>query len=161
MTYHAYAYARARAGIFHRLSIMNIVRVRVRAREGWGLCITPESTLSPMPGFVFLLAMFGSFLLPVHNSPAALAADEIWVQKKRVVSDAPEAWFLGCSFMDFSLCFYLKTLPTSAGQGRLKLRKTSLNGTIRNVKSSLTWEIGDSVAYNIWYFRIGERLVDL
>jgi hypothetical protein len=30
----------------------------------------------------------------VHNSPAAPAADEIRVQKKRVVSDAPEAWFL-------------------------------------------------------------------
>ena len=35
-----------------------------------------------------LLAMSGSFLLPVHNSPAAPAADEIRVQKKRVVSDA-------------------------------------------------------------------------
>ena len=36
-----------------------------------------------------LLPMSGSFLLVVHNSPAALAADEIRVQKKkRVVSDA-------------------------------------------------------------------------
>jgi hypothetical protein len=51
--------------------------------------------------------MSGSFLLPVHNSPAALAADEIWVQKKRVVSDAPEAWFWGCCFMDFSLFLFL------------------------------------------------------
>jgi hypothetical protein len=50
--------------------------------------------------------MSGSFLLPVHNSPATLAADEIRVQKKRVVSDAPEAWFGGCCFMDFSLVFY-------------------------------------------------------
>ena len=52
-----------------------------------------------------LLAMSGSFRLPVHNSPATLAADEIRVQKKRAVSDAPEAWFLSCSFMDFSLVF--------------------------------------------------------
>jgi hypothetical protein len=50
-------------------------------------------------------AIFGSFLCFL-NSPAALAADEIWVQKKRVVSDAPEAWFGGCCFMDFSLVFY-------------------------------------------------------
>ena len=35
-----------------------------------------------------LLAMSGSFLRVVHNSPAAPAADEIRVQKKRVVSDA-------------------------------------------------------------------------
>jgi hypothetical protein len=59
-----------------------------------------------MPGVVFfLLAIFGSFLC-CFNSPAALAAGEIWVQKKRVVSDAPEAWFWGCCFMDFSLVFY-------------------------------------------------------
>jgi hypothetical protein len=32
--------------------------------------------------------MLGSFLLVVHNSPAAPAADEIRVQKKRVVFDA-------------------------------------------------------------------------
>ena len=50
-------------------------------------------------------AIFGSFLC-CFNSPAALAADEIWVQKRRVVSDAPKAWFLGCCFMDFSLVFY-------------------------------------------------------
>ena len=64
-----------------------------------------------MPGFVFLLAMSGSFLLPVHNSPAAPAADEIRVQKKRVVSDAPRAWFFfgGGAFMDFSLVCYLKS----------------------------------------------------
>jgi hypothetical protein len=41
-----------------------------------------------MTGVVFfLLAMFGSFLC-CFNSPAAPAAGEIWVQKKRVVSDA-------------------------------------------------------------------------
>ena len=58
------------------------------AREGWGLCITPESALSPMPGVAFsLFAIFGSFLC-CFNSPAAPAADEIRVQKKRVVSDA-------------------------------------------------------------------------
>jgi hypothetical protein len=39
----------------------------------------------------------------VHNSPAALAADEIRVQKKRAVSDAPEAWFGGCCFIGLSL----------------------------------------------------------
>jgi hypothetical protein len=55
-----------------------------------------------------LLAMSGSFLLPVHNSPATLAADEIRVQKKRVVSDAPEAWIWGCCFMDFSLFCFLE-----------------------------------------------------
>jgi hypothetical protein len=72
-----------------------------------------------------LLAISGSFLLPVHNSPAALAADEIRVQKKRVVSDAPEAWFWGCCFMDFSLVCYLKTLPALAGQGETKIAKTA------------------------------------
>ena len=60
----------------------------VQSREGWGLLITPESALLPMPGVVFfLLAMFGSFLC-CFNSPAAPAADKIRVQKKRVVSDA-------------------------------------------------------------------------
>ena len=74
--------------------------------------------------------MSGSFLRVVHNSPAAPAADEIWVQKKRVVSDAPEAWFLGCSFMDFSLVCYLKTLPTLAGQGENEMtnKKATQNG---------------------------------
>jgi hypothetical protein len=44
--------------------------------------------VSPMPGVVFfLLAMFGSFLC-CFNSSTTLAAGEIWVQKKRVVSDA-------------------------------------------------------------------------
>jgi hypothetical protein len=42
----------------------------------------------------------------VHNSPAAPAADEIRVQKKRAESDALEAWFWGCSFMDFSLFYF-------------------------------------------------------
>jgi hypothetical protein len=42
-----------------------------------------------MPEVVFfLMAIFGSFRFPVHNSPATPAAGEIWVQKKRVVSDA-------------------------------------------------------------------------
>ena len=48
-------------------------RVCVRAREGWGLCITPESVVSPMPGFVFLLAICGSFfgfLLNSRSHPA-------------------------------------------------------------------------------------------
>ena len=40
------------------------------------------------PGLVFLFAMFGSFLWVVHNSSATPAADEIRVQKKRVVKDA-------------------------------------------------------------------------
>ena len=43
--------------------------------------------------------------LCIKPAPAALAADEIRVQQKRVVSDAPEAWFWGCCFMDFSLIF--------------------------------------------------------
>ncbi|MBP3406446.1 MAG: hypothetical protein J6N18_10110, partial [Kiritimatiellae bacterium] len=70
-----------------------------------------------------LLAMSGSFLWVVHNSPATPAADEIRVQKKRVVSDAPEAWICGCCFMDFFLVCYLKTLPALAGQEERKLRK--------------------------------------
>jgi hypothetical protein len=53
-----------------------------------------------------LLAMSGSFLRVVHNSPAALAADEIRVQKKRVVSDAPGLWSVVLLFMGFSLVFY-------------------------------------------------------
>ena len=72
-----------------------------------------------------LLAMFGSFLWVVHNSPATLAADEIRVQKRRAVSDAPEAWIWGCCFMDFSLVCYLKTLPALARQGRAKIKKTA------------------------------------
>ena len=69
-----------------------------------------------------LLAMSGSFLWVVHNSPAALAAGEIWVQKKRAVSDAPEAWFLGCSFMDFSLfLFTSKLYPKFTGKGRERM----------------------------------------
>jgi len=51
-----------------------------------------------------LLPISGSFLWVVHNSPAAPAADEIRVQKKRVVSDAPETWLcVVLSFMDFLL----------------------------------------------------------
>ena len=56
------------------------------------------------PGLVFLSAMFASFLC-CFNSPAALAAGEIRVQKKRVASDAPKDWILGCCFMDFSFVF--------------------------------------------------------
>ena len=74
---------------------------------------------------MFLLAISGSFLRVVHNSPAALAAGEIRVQKKRIVSDAPEAWIWGCCFMDFSLVCYLKTLPALARQGRAKIEKTA------------------------------------
>ena len=60
------AYARARLDRSNRDSLRIPVglttRVRVRAREGWGLCITPGLAFSPMPGFVFLLAISGSFL---------------------------------------------------------------------------------------------------
>jgi hypothetical protein len=87
------------------------------------LLITPESAPLPVLGLVFpLLAMFGSFLC-CFNSSTTLAADEIWVQKKRVVSDAPEAWICGCCFMDFSLVCYLKSLPTLAGQGESETDK--------------------------------------
>ena len=67
-----------------------------------GIVFSFPSFLSFFPSFP-LLPMSGSFLLVVHNSPATPAADEIWVQKKRVVSDAPVA---GCGvslFMDFLL----------------------------------------------------------
>ena len=89
-----------------------------------------------------LLAMSGSFLLVVHNSSAAPAADEIRVQKKRVVSDAPEAWIWGCCFMDFSLVCYLKTLPALAGQGRSKIAKTAAGfGIILGIKGmELLWQ---------------------
>ena len=50
-------------------------------------------------------AIFGSFLC-FFNSPAALAAGEIRVQKKRVVSDAPGLWSVVLLFMVFSLVFY-------------------------------------------------------
>jgi hypothetical protein len=43
--------------------------------------------------------------------------------KKGAVSDAPEAWFCGCSFKDFSLVSCLKTLPTLAGQGESETDK--------------------------------------
>ena len=54
--------------------------------------------------------MFGSFLLSVHNSPATLAADEIWVQKRRAEFDAPELCSAVLWFMDFSL-FCLLEIP--------------------------------------------------
>ena len=59
-----------------------------------------------MPGLVFLLAMFASFLC-CFNTPAAPAADEIWVQKKRVDSDAPVACCGVLLFMDLSLFLFL------------------------------------------------------
>ena len=65
------------------------------------------SFLSFFPSFS-LLAISGSFLWVVHNSPAALAADEIRVQKKRVVSDAPEAWIWGLFFYGFLLGLLLE-----------------------------------------------------
>ena len=87
-----------------------------------------------MPGFVFLLAISGSFLC-CFNSPAAPAAGEIRVQKKRAVSDAPEAWFLDGSFMYFSLHVYLKTLSTPVGQGRAKSEKGAAGfGIILGIK---------------------------
>ena len=89
----------------------------------------------PSHELVFLLPMSGSFLLVVHNSPATPAADEIRVQKRRAVSDAPEAWFLGCSFMDFFLVCYLKTLSTLAGRGRTEIAKTAAGfGIILGIK---------------------------
>ena len=54
-------------------------------------------------------AIFGSFLCFL-NSPAAPAADEIRVQKKRVVSDAPEAWFGGCCFIGLSLILWISCM---------------------------------------------------
>ena len=42
----------------------------------------------------------------VQVRPAALAADEIRVQKKRIVFDAPRAWILRCCFMDLSFVCY-------------------------------------------------------
>ena len=93
-----------------------------RVREGWGLCITPESALSPMPGAVFfLLAIFGSFLC-CFNSPAAPAADEIWAQKKRVVFDAPGLGCVVLLFMDFFLfLFTSKLYPKFTGKGRERM----------------------------------------
>ena len=73
--------------------------------SGWDSTLAGNVFVAP-PGFVFLLAICGSFLC-CCQAPAAPAAGEIWVQKKRVVSDAPEAWFVGCSFMDFSLFLFL------------------------------------------------------
>ena len=71
--------------------------------------------------------MSGSFLLVVHNSPAAPAADEIRVQKKRVVSDVPEAWFGGGVLSWISPCvFFRKPRPTLAGQGRVKSEKNAV-----------------------------------
>ena len=56
-------------------------------------------------------------------------------KKKRAVSDAPEAWFLDCSFMYFSLHVYLKTLSTPVGQGRAKSEKSAAGfGIILGIK---------------------------
>ncbi|MBR6586942.1 MAG: hypothetical protein IKK82_05915 [Kiritimatiellae bacterium] len=114
----------------HVQAIRRPSHARVRARgTDIGFSNKPPSCflfifLSFFPSFS-LLAMSGSFLRVVHNSPAAPAAGEIRVQKKRVVSDAPEAWIWGCCFMDFSLVCYLKTLPALARQGRAKIEKTA------------------------------------
>ena len=59
------------------------------AVSGWGC---GQRGRCPSHELVFLLPMSGSFLLVVHNSPATPAADEIRVQKKRIVSDAPVTW---------------------------------------------------------------------
>jgi hypothetical protein len=71
-----------------------------------------------------LFAIFGSFLRFL-NSPATLAADEIWVQKRRAESDAPGLCSVVLLLMDFSLVCYLKTLPALARQGRAKIEKTA------------------------------------
>ena len=64
--------------------------------------VAGNGDVSP-PRLVFLLAICGSFLC-CFNSSAAPAADEIRVQKKRVVSDAPVTWLcVVLSFMDFLL----------------------------------------------------------
>ena len=55
---------------------------------GWALLMPVGTAALPMPGLVFLFAMFGSFLCCCFNSSAAPAADEIRVRKKRAVSDA-------------------------------------------------------------------------
>ena len=71
-----------------------------------------------MPGLVFLLAMFGPFLC-CFNTPAAPSADEIWVQKKRVVSDAPEAGFLIVVALIFS-CLVLWKAPSGIRRTGMK-----------------------------------------
>ena len=72
-----------------------------------------------------LLAMSGSFLLPVHNSPAAPAADEIWVQKKS--ASFPTRLRLGFVVVLswISPCFvYLKSLSNVRWRGIRELYKT-------------------------------------
>jgi hypothetical protein len=95
-------------------------RARVRGIDNKGFSNKPPSCFlfsflsffcffSFFPSFSLLL-IFVSFLLPVHNSPVTLAADEIWVQKRRAVSDAPKAWFWGVVSW-ISPCFvYFKAL---------------------------------------------------
>ena len=63
-----------------------------------------------------LFAIFGSFLC-CFNSLAALAADEIRVQKKRTVSDAPGLCSVVLLFMDFSL-FLFTSKPYSEFIGK-------------------------------------------
>jgi hypothetical protein len=54
--------------------------------------------------------------------PAALAAGEIWVQKKRVVSDAPGLCSVVLFFMDFFLfLFTSKLYPKFTGKGRERI----------------------------------------
>ena len=55
---------------------------------GWALLMPVGTAALPMPGLVFLFAMFGSFLCCCCHSSAAPAPDEIRVQKKRAISDA-------------------------------------------------------------------------
>lgn len=67
---------------------------------------------------------------PPSTGTSGVGSLEIRVQKRRVVSEAPEAWFGGCSFMDFSLCVFRKPRPTLAGQGRVKSEKNAVGFSI-------------------------------
>ena len=78
----------------------------------------------PMPRVVFsLFAIFGSFLCFL-NSPATLAADEIWVQKRRAESDAPGLCSVVLLFMDFLIFVYLKSPSNVRWRGIKELYKT-------------------------------------
>ena len=116
-----------------------------------GIVFSFPSFLSFFPSFS-LLPMSGSFLFAVHNSPATPAADEIWVQKKRAVSDAPEAgcmvdsmmpdWHLERRFrnLSFAIAFDAQDCKSGDWLQKTALENSGLNQLAASAKSVLSFE---------------------
>ena len=104
------------------------MRYRAVLADGLIWVVVGNGDVAP-PGLVFMLAMFGSLLCCCHSS-AALAADEIWVQKKCAVSDAPVAWVLIVCLMIF-LVLFSENLVGTRRLGRKRRTKNEQLTTYR------------------------------